>query len=620
MELRKKILILLLFTSSVYKILAQNPSLEALKLKLTSSKNDSIRALILFELTEQESNDAVWPIYNDSLKKIVDSYQLKKISNQLSKQFRLYKAFTLTNQGYLYRIKGNVVKAIEVLQNALKIQEQINDTKHKVVSLENLALIYQGQGELNKALEYFTSCFNSRKLENDVNGMAFSLNNIAQVLEMQNKNDEALDYYLKSSKLFESINNPFGQSMALNNIGGFYNSKGDQQKALDYFIKALSYFELSQNQEGLFYALTNVGAIYQNQKLNNKAVSYYLKAFKIANVLKKPTMIRDISEKLRIAYFNTKQFESAFKFYELYIKMKDSIINEQNLKATLNAQLKYDYDKKEILIRSNFEKKQAEEKLKTDTQKKQKLIISIASGIGLVLLIIIITIVVISLKRSKRANGIIAKEKQRSEALLLNILPHEVAEELKQNGTAEAKHYNNVSILFTDFKGFTQLSESLTPAELIAELNYCFSSFDEIIVSHGLEKIKTIGDAYMAAGGLPAEDSQHAFKMVSAAIDIRNFMENYKAERKANGRKFFEIRIGVHSGEAVAGIVGTKKFAYDVWGDTVNTAARMESSGEVGKVNISEASYQLVKDIFNCEFRGSLEAKGKGKMNMYFVS
>lgn len=214
---------------------------------------------------------------------------------------------------------------------------------------------------------------------------------------------------------------------------------------------------------------------------------------------------------------------------------------------------------------------------------------------------------------------LIEKEKENSDFLLYNILPKEVAEELKVKGSVDAKHFDAVTVMFTDFKGFTQLSEKLTPTELVSEINECFSAFDHIMQKHGVEKIKTIGDAYMAAGGIPTTNKTHAIDVVNAALDIKQFMHEHKSKKQSEGKLFFEIRIGIHTGSVVAGIVGVKKFAYDIWGDTVNTASRMESSGEIGKVNISKTSYELVKHNFNCEYRGEIHAKNKGEIDMYFV-
>lgn len=215
---------------------------------------------------------------------------------------------------------------------------------------------------------------------------------------------------------------------------------------------------------------------------------------------------------------------------------------------------------------------------------------------------------------------VILKEKEHSDKILQNILPEETAEELKQHGFVKAKTYDSVSVLFTDFKGFTKVSERLTSEELVAEIHYCYKAFDIITERLGVEKIKTIGDAYMAAGGLPSKDPKHPINTVKAALAIRDFMEVYQKRRKAEGREPFEIRIGIHTGPVVAGIVGIKKFAYDIWGDTVNTAARMESSGSVGQVNISGATYALVKEYFQCEYRGKIPAKNKGELDMYFVN
>jgi predicted ATPase/class 3 adenylate cyclase len=213
----------------------------------------------------------------------------------------------------------------------------------------------------------------------------------------------------------------------------------------------------------------------------------------------------------------------------------------------------------------------------------------------------------------------IEDERRKSEALLKNILPEFVAEELKREGRAKSRRYEKVTVLFTDFKGFTQLSEMLSPEELVAEIDYCFQNFDQIIGRFGLEKIKTIGDAYMCAGGIPLEHEDSVEDVVLAALEIRDFMEALSEERKKENRPFFEVRIGVHTGPVVAGVVGSRKFTYDIWGDTVNTASRMESSGMEGKVNISQATFDLIKDSFSCAPRGWVEAKNKGRMQMYWV-
>jgi class 3 adenylate cyclase len=210
-------------------------------------------------------------------------------------------------------------------------------------------------------------------------------------------------------------------------------------------------------------------------------------------------------------------------------------------------------------------------------------------------------------------------EKKKSDDLLLNILPAEIAEELKQKGSAKARDYDKVTVMFTDFKDFTKISEQLTPAELVKEIDLCFSAFDRIIQKYGVEKIKTIGDAYMCVGGLPVPNKTHAIDVVNAALEIRAFMEKHNQEKAQNGEHQFKIRIGIHSGTVVAGIVGVKKFAYDIWGDTVNIASRIESSGEPNKINISGSTFDLIKDSFNCTYRGKIEAKNKGEIDMYFV-
>jgi class 3 adenylate cyclase len=211
------------------------------------------------------------------------------------------------------------------------------------------------------------------------------------------------------------------------------------------------------------------------------------------------------------------------------------------------------------------------------------------------------------------------KEKKKSDNLLLNILPDEVANELKLKGRTKAKTFSMVTVMFADFKDFTIASEKQSAELLVAEIDHCFSGFDNIIHKYGIEKIKTVGDAYICAGGLPVLSYTHAEDVVSAAFEIRDFMLHRKEEKEEKGEHPFELRIGIHTGPVVAGIVGVKKFAYDIWGDTVNIAARMESSGEVGKINISGTTYELVKDKFYCSYRGKIHAKNKGEIDMYFA-
>ncbi|MCB1193783.1 MAG: hypothetical protein KDK90_25325 [Leptospiraceae bacterium] len=224
------------------------------------------------------------------------------------------------------------------------------------------------------------------------------------------------------------------------------------------------------------------------------------------------------------------------------------------------------------------------------------------------------------LRETEKAQEQAELERQKSEKLLLNILPKDVAEELKEKGFAEPILFESVSVLFTDFKGFTQIAESMTPKELVEELDSCFSYFDSLMERYNLEKLKTIGDSYMCAGGIPRKNKTHAIDCALAAMEIQSIMKQTKELKEMAGKPYWELRLGIHSGPLVAGVIGEKKFAYDVWGDTVNTASRMESSGTPGKINISGETYELIKDLFDCEYRGKVKAKNKGEVEMYYLN
>ncbi len=212
------------------------------------------------------------------------------------------------------------------------------------------------------------------------------------------------------------------------------------------------------------------------------------------------------------------------------------------------------------------------------------------------------------------------KERNKSDKLLLNILPELVAEELKEKGTVQPVYFENVTIMFTDFVGFTKIAEDLTPHELIKELDLCFSKFDKVLEIYNLEKLKTIGDSYMCAGGIPKLSKTKTLDCCLAALEILSIMNELKAIKEAVNVPYWELRIGIHSGPAMAGVVGEKKFAYDIWGDTVNIASRMESSGTPGRINISSTTYEEIKSRFDCEYRGKVNAKNKGLVDMYYLN
>ena len=219
----------------------------------------------------------------------------------------------------------------------------------------------------------------------------------------------------------------------------------------------------------------------------------------------------------------------------------------------------------------------------------------------------------------ERQKELIQAAKMQSDSLLLNILPDEIAEELKRFGRSYARKHQQVSVLFADIKGFTLVAETLSPEKLVTALDEVFRAFDNIVDKYDMEKIKTIGDAYMCACGLPRSDGENALKAVKTAIDMHQFIHGFGLACRIQNLPEFEIRIGIHTGPVIAGVVGSRKFAYDIWGDTVNLASLMEQHGEVGKINISASTYSLIKDDYECIHRGKIEVKSKGGIDMYFV-
>lgn len=337
--------------------------------------------------------------------------------------------------------------------------------------------------------------------------------------------------------------------------------------------------------------------------------------------------------KARLYRLQQEQAQRELKERELQLALNENKLKQLALEAEQNERKRIEDEKKFLEERAERERllREAEEQRRSAEQREFRNRLQLIFGVFIFLFLIILVILVAyrqlrkRKKRIEEQNVIIAEskkeievQKEKSDGLLLNILPIAVAEELKTNGAAKPRFYEDVSVGFTDFSGFTMISEKLSPEQLVAQLDEMFLEFDKIIEKYGLQRIKTIGDAYMFAAGLPDPLDDHAARSIKASIEIRDYIENYN-KTLPKGNPLWNIRIGVHSGPVVAGVIGIKKFAYDIWGDTVNTAARMESSGEIGKVNISGITKQQINGEFRTEHRGKVEAKNKGAIEMYFV-
>lgn len=444
------------------------------------------------------------------------------------------------------------------------------------------------------------------------------------MLRIEKKYPEARTYLSQGLLLAQEINNiDFIQSI-YTYLSSLDSAEGKYDEALQHYRLSIIYRDSINNHENATQAIREQMQFEFDKKealsaaekekqdaLANEAFARKQDSLQFENTKRELYFQKELELKTVTYEYNKKQAAAKTE------KERQQLRFEEELKQT---QIQNKYEQKQQSAEIEFTNKQnilkTEQKNKDTIAKqeinKQKLIRNgLLCGLAVFCLFAIVFF--------KQRNRII-KEKNRSEQLLLNILPAEIAEELKTKGSADAKLIDEVTVIFTDFVEFTQLSEKLSPKELVGEINEIFSMFDNIMQKNGIEKIKTIGDAYMAAGGLPTANSTHAYDVVNAALEIQQYMQEHKVKKAAEGKAIFEIRIGIHSGPVVAGIVGIKKFAYDIWGDTVNTASRLESNGEAGKVNISGSTFALVKDKFTCKHRGKVNVKGKGEIDMYFVS
>jgi adenylate cyclase len=511
----------------------------------------------------------------------------------------------LSNQGAVYYNQGDDAKSLELHLQSLKMSEELNDTLRILTSLTNIGGIYANkEATRSKALTYLLSSYNLSLAIKDDYSIGTSAVNLGELYYNLGDDVKALEYLRQSEKAYEGTEDlPY----TLNYIGRVFTRQKNFEKAIQIHTEA---YNLSKKLDTKLDQTQSLVALAQAYKARGdiaSAIKAYQQSVDVAIPLNAVVEMKDAYHGLSECYSQKSDFTNAFKYQNLLLAIKDTIYNINTDKKLGTLQFGFDLEKKEGEISLLNKNKEIQRR---EIQRQKIVKYGFIGGF--------LTVLLFASVFFKQRNKI-SVEKKRSEKLLLNILPAETAEELKATGTAKTKRLELVSVLFTDFKNFTQASEVLTPEDLVAEVNYCYSEFDRIVDRYGIEKIKTIGDSYMCAGGLPVSNNTHPFDVVSAGIEMVNFIERNKQDRIQNGLPYFELRLGIHSGPVVAGIVGIKKFAYDIWGDTVNTASRMESSGEIGRVNISGTTYELVKDKFNCVYRGKIEAKNKGVIDMYFA-
>jgi class 3 adenylate cyclase/Tfp pilus assembly protein PilF len=519
----------------------------------------------------------------------------------------------LSNEGAVYFNQADDAKALELYLKSLKVAEEINDTLRILTAAQNIGAVYFNKvATHNKALEYYLRALKLSQAMGDNDAIGTISVNIGEIYLTRGDDKSALKYLTTS---LEALKGSEYLPYSLNMMARLYRFRKEYDQAIRYNQQALDISGALQVTVDMAQALLGLGDDYMLKKDIPRALSYYKRGEEISLQISKANYtLKDAYAGQAKAYAALRDYGNAFKYQSLLNDIKDSLYNIDTDKKLSGLQFNFDIQKKETEINLLTKDKDIREL----DLKRQKIAKNALLG-GLALAMFIAVIIYRNYRQKLKTNKILDSQKAEIEGLLLNILPAEVAQELQHTGVATPRYYERASVLFTDFKSFTALADVMSPQEVVTELNECFVAFDEIIGRYKLEKIKTIGDAYMCAGGLPQADPEHVEHIVNASLDIQHYIHTRNENRIAKGLQPWEIRIGIHTGPVVAGVVGRKKYAYDIWGRTVNIASRMESNGEPGKVNVSEATYEAIRDKYTCTYRGKISAKNIGEIDMYFV-
>jgi class 3 adenylate cyclase len=537
--------------------------------------------------------------------------ELISLAKQEKNDMYLYRGYYI--KGQKHRFKAELAMAQDAFFKGVEAATKADYIEGEGASYIAIADVYSLLGNSANAERYYNQAIDLLRKTSDSVTLATALLNTGEYYFQNKKYDLALNYFDEAGPIFKNANYAIGTAYYMGNEGMVYAKKGNDGLAEANLTKAIAMLEELSLYDPICEYLIYLSDIYQKRGLSNKALLNAKKSLGLAIKYGLKERIAAANLQLSKLYEHTGDWAEALRYFKDHVIYRDSVNNinlvEQIADMRTNFEISKQQDKLNLL--------EKESELQMIKEKSQKNFI-FAAVIALVCALIMALGILhryIFIRKTKR---IIEAEKNRSDNLLINILPEETAMELKQKGRVRAKRHESVTVLFTDFKGFTRFSENLTPEDLVRSVDFYFTKFDEIFERYGMEKIKTIGDSYMCSGGLHSHTRDHAIKMVQAALEILQFVEDIKKSKTTELN--FDIRIGINTGPIVAGVVGNKKFAYDIWGDTVNVASHMESNSLPGRINIAQNTYDLVKQVFDCEYRGEINVKNRGLMKMYFVN
>jgi adenylate cyclase len=503
--------------------------------------------------------------------------------------------------------------ALDLFQTSYELAKKINDKKNIARSLDGKASIYEALGEDDKALALYQSALSEAQQGNFTTwypGVMQSLGNLAY---KKGKVDSAILIYNEAIKASDVVGNLNNKANCYQKLAEIYYGKKESKKAMEYIQEAMALFQQTGSMSSFSYSRLLMSYILLSDRAYKVAIDLAEMSLNEGRATGEIQLQKDAAQVLYYAYLGMGDKGKALQYHVLFHELSEANHNENLTKKLASMELEANFEKERQIAKVEEAKRDAELGAQIDKQKLVKKV----SIIGIFLFAIIAGLAVFAFNQKRKDSSLIAREKNRTDELLRNILPEEIVTDLKR---ADYKVNNRPTVLFADIKTVAGKNQGSAIAKpLLSELDYYYKAFDNITAAHKIERIKTVGDAYLCISSSAASDEANAINVTNAALEIIQFVKHDCEQRSARGEACVDISIGMHTGPVIAGIIGIRKFSYDVWGDTVNIAARMEQHGESGKINISESSHKLIKDKFLCLSRGETEIKKKEKMDMYFV-